>query len=57
MCKMSEITPIFTRLDEPLIYDSSVETTELYEIDCDRSSVANFIQANKQLKFYYAVDF
>ena len=54
---MTEVTPIFTRLDEPLVYDSSVEATELDEISCDRSSINNLNQATNQLKFYYAADF
>ena len=54
---MTEVIPIFTRLDEPLVYDSSVEATELDEISCDRSSINNLNQANNQLKFYYAADF
>ena len=29
---MNEITPIFTRLDQELIYDTSIEQTELDEI-------------------------
>ena len=54
---MTEVTPIFTRLDQELVYDSSIEATEIDEIQCDRSSVANLNQANTQLKFYYAADF
>ena len=34
-----EITPIFTRLDEPLVYDNSVEGTEIDEIPCDKTSI------------------
>ena len=30
---------IFTRLDEPIVYDNSIEATELDEISCDRSSM------------------
>ena len=30
-----ETVPIFTRLDEPIIYDTSIEATELDEISCD----------------------
>ena len=41
-----ETVPIFTRLDEQIVYDSSVEATELDEIQCDRSSIANLNQAN-----------
>ena len=52
-----ETVPIFTRLDQELIYDSSIEATAIDEIQCDRSSVANLNQANTQLKFYYAADF
>ena len=54
---MTEVTPVFTRLDQELVYDSSVEATEIDEIQCDRSSIANLNQANNQLKFYYAADF
>ena len=52
-----ETVPIFTRLDEPIIYDTSIEQSEIDEIQCDRSSIANLNQANTQLKFYYAADF
>ena len=38
---MTEITPVFTRLDQELVYDSSVEATELDEISCDISSINN----------------
>ena len=54
---MTEVTPIFTSLDQELVYDTSVEQTELDEIQCDRSSITNLNQANNQLKFYYAADF
>ena len=53
---MNEITPIFTRLDQELIYDTSIEQTELDEISCDRSSINNLNQANNQFKFYYAAE-
>ena len=52
-----ETVPIFTRLDEPIVYDNSIEATELDEISCDRSSIANLNQANTQFKFYYPGDF
>ena len=45
---MTEVTPIFSRLDQELVYDSSVEATEVDDIQCDRSSIANFNQANTQ---------
>ena len=54
---MTEVTLVFTRLDQELVYDSSIEATEIDEIQCDRSSIANLNQANTQLKFYYAADF
>ena len=54
---MTEITLIFTRLDHELVYDNSVEATEIDEIQCDKSSIANLNQANYQFKFYYAADF
>ena len=53
---MTEVTFIFTRLDQKLVYDRSVEATEIDKIQCDRSSIANLNQANTQLKFYYAAD-
>ena len=52
-----ETVSIFTRLDQELVYDTSVEQTELDEIQCDSSSIANLNQANNQLKFYYLADF
>ena len=38
---MAEVTPIFTRLDQELVYDSSVEATEIDKIQCDRCSITN----------------
>ena len=52
-----ETVPIFTRLDEPIVYDNSIEATELDEISYDRTSINNLIQANTQFKFYYPGDF
>ena len=43
-----ETVPIFTKLDEPIIYDTSIEQSEIDEIQCDRSSIANLNQANTQ---------
>ena len=44
---MTEITPIYTRLDQELVYDTSVEQSEIDEIHCDRSSIANLNQGNR----------
>ena len=52
-----ETVPIFTRLDEPIVYDTSIEQSEIDEIQCDRSSIANLNQANTQFKFFYHGDF
>ena len=49
--------PIFAKLDEPLVYDTSVEATEIDEIPCDKPNVAQLNQANSQFKFYYTGDF
>ena len=46
---MTEVTPAFTRLDQELVYDTSIEQSEIDEIQCDRSSIANLNQANTQL--------
>ena len=54
---MTEVTTVFTRLNQELVYDRSVEATELDEIHCDRSSIANLNQANTELKFYFPADF
>ena len=54
---MTEVTAIFTRLDQKFVYDTSVEQSEIDEIKCDRFSIANLNQANSQLNFYYAADF
>ena len=48
---MSEITPIFTRLDHKLFYDTSVEQSEIYEIQCDSSSIANLNQQTHSCNF------
>ena len=54
---MTEITPIFTRLNEPIVYDTSIEQSEIDEIQFDGSSIANLNQANTQFKFLYSGDF
>ena len=51
------MTPIFTRLGRELVYDSSVEATEIDENQCDRSSIANLNQANNQFKFVMLLTF
>ena len=43
---MTEVTPIFRRLDQELIYENSVVAREIDEIQCDRSLIANLNQAN-----------
>ena len=52
-----ETVPIFTRLDQPIIYDNSIEATELDKISCDRTSINNLNQANIQFKIFYLGDF
>ena len=54
---MIETVPIFTRLNEPLVYDNSVEQSEIDEIPCDKTSIQNLNQANGQLRFHYSGDF
>ena len=54
---MNEVTPIFTRLNEPLVNDNSIKAAELYKISCDKTSIGNLIQANNYFKFYYNGDF
>ena len=54
---MTKITPIFTRLDEPIVYYTSIKQSEIDDIQCDRSSIANLNQANTQFKFFYPGDF
>ena len=51
---MIETVPLFTRLNEPLVYDNSVEQSEIDEIPCDKTSIQNLNQANNQLIFYYS---
>ena len=52
-----ETTPIFTQLNTPLVYDKSIEATEIDEIPCDETSVQQLNQANTQFKFHYTGDF
>ena len=52
-----ETVTIFTRFDEPIVYDTSIEQSEINEIQCDRSSIANLNQANTLFKFCYPGDF
>ena len=54
---MTEMSPIFTRLDEPLVYDNSVEGTEIDEIPCDITSIQNLNQASNQFRFHYSGNF
>ena len=54
---MIETVPIFTRLNEPLIYDNSVEQSKIDEIPCDKTSIENLNQVNGQLRFHYSGDF
>jgi hypothetical protein len=49
--------PIFIKLDEPLVYDTSIEATEIDEIPCDKTTVEQLNQANTQFKFHYTGDF
>ena len=51
-----ETVPIFTRFDEPIVYDTIREQSEIDEIQYDRSSIANLNQANTHIKFYYSGD-
>ena len=52
-----ETVPIFTRLDEPIVYDTSIEQSEIDEIPCDKTSIQNLNQANNQFRFHYSGDF
>ena len=52
-----ETVPIFTRLDALIVYDNSVEGTEIDEIPCDNTSIQNLNQANNQFRFHYNGDF
>ena len=54
---MIETVPIFTRLNEPLLYDNIVEQSEIDEIPCDKTSIQNLNQANGQLSIHYSGDF
>ena len=54
---MTEIIPIYAQLDTPLVYDNSVEATEIDEIPCDKTSIQNLNQANNQFRFHYSGDF
>ena len=54
---MIETVPIFTRLNDSLVYDNSVKQSEIDEIPCDKTSIQNLNQANGQLRFHYSGDF
>ena len=54
---MIETVPIFTRLNEPLVYDNSVEQSGIDEIPCDKTSIQNLNQANGKLRFHFSGDF
>ena len=53
---MSDTVPIFSRLNEPLVYDNNVELSEIDDIPCDKTSIQNLNQANGQLRFHYSGD-
>ena len=48
---MNVTIPIFTRLNEPLVYDNSVKQSEIAVIFCDKTSIQNLKQANGKLRF------
>ena len=52
-----ETTPIFAKLNTLLVYDDSIEATEIFEIPFDTLSVQQLNQANTQFKFHYTGDF
>ena len=54
---MIETVFIFTRFNELLVYDNSIEKSEIDEIPCDKTSIQNLNQANGQLRFHYSDDF
>ena len=54
---MIETVPISTRLNKPLVYNHSVEQSEIDEIPCDKTSIKNINKANCQLQFHYSGDF
>ena len=54
---MIETVHIFTRLNELLVYDNSVEQCEIDEIPCDQTSIENQNQANGQIRFHFSKDF
>ena len=52
-----ETTPIFAKLDTPLVYDNLIEATEINEIPFDKPSVQQLNKANTQFIFHYTGDF
>ena len=52
-----EATPIFAQHNTPLVYDNSIEATEIDEIPCDKPLVQQLTHANTQFKFHYTGDF
>ena len=49
--------PIYAQLNTPLVYDNSIEATEIDEIPCDKPSFQQLNQANTKFKFHYTGDF
>ena len=54
---MSKITPIYTHLDQPVVYDNSIIGTEIDEVSCNKISIINLNQPKNQFKFNYSADF
>ena len=52
-----ETIPIFAQLNTPLVYDNSIEATEIDEIPYDKPLVQQLNQANTKFKFHYTGDF
>ena len=54
---MTSILPEFAQLDNKIIYDTSVERTEIIELPCSKTTIPSLNQQNSQLNFAYNGDF
>ena len=54
---MTTYLPQYLRLEEPIIYDSSVERSEILQIGSIQSTIQALNNANSQLTFAYNGDF
>ena len=54
---MSELNPVYTQFDKEIVYDTSVEESQILEVSCDRLTIHDLNSENNRLRFTYPGDF